>query len=404
MYESGHNEAHYDGSALAGMRQRLISYIVSFFLECLLFGTFIITYTTGTCALLRIGHRGRPSARDWCIYAASTIMILLALTHLALSLKLMLLAFVNNAGSLTAVTAMLYNPPNWDGGDALSSYMFRAKFAVYVTQTLIGDAFMGYRLYVVWNGRMKILAVPALLFFTSMGTGYGSLSRGDLLDLLPMVFSAASCLSSMLFTVLVMWRILSPDCWAAAPPALSKRFDMARKAGEAIVQSAAVYCIASMALVLTYFLSRDNGWTACLNVFPPLIGLVFSFIVKRIARHSVSDSACTLPPPACKQCGERVSTLGHLSPVAQTCPRPLSALMAITVPILDPPSEPLPAIRPVDHKSLTLISKPEYEPSRLPDDIVYTSKTVAAPPNPDSVRDSASGALKYRELHLTASA
>ena len=73
------------------------------------------------------------------------------------------------------------------------------------------------------------------------------------------------------YPVLVMWRILIPDRWAAAPRALSKRYDMARKAGEAIVQSAAVYCVASMALVLTYTLSQNKGWIVCLNIFPPLI-------------------------------------------------------------------------------------------------------------------------------------
>ncbi|KAJ8456512.1 hypothetical protein ONZ51_g12081 [Trametes cubensis] len=377
MSTSDASSLSYENNTPAGSRQLLLAYIVSFCIECLLFGC-----------------RGKPSTRDWCIYTASTAMFVLALTapqHLLLSLTLMLLVFVTHAGSLSSISLTLYDPSGWDSGDALSSTIFTAKFAVYVTQTLIGDAFMGYRLYVIWSGRKTILIVPALLFFTSMtdalinitfaweGTGYGSLSRGYLLLLLPMAFSAASCLSSVLFTVLVMWRILSPDRWAAAPRALSKRYDMARKAGEAIVQSAAVYCVASTVLVLTYFLSRNKGWTACLNAFPPLIGLVFSFIVKRIARHSISNSLCTLPTFASKTLNERDLTPARrrmFPPVTRSRSLSAGTLITINPPALDTSSDPVPTFATLpDSRSASFFeieksTRQQNVPLKTPEDTV----------------------------------
>ncbi|TFK77683.1 hypothetical protein K466DRAFT_607836 [Polyporus arcularius HHB13444] len=56
--------------------------------------------------------------------------------------------------------------------------------------------------------------------------------------------------------------------------------------GEAIVQSAAIYSTASIALVVTTFLSPNIGYVACLAIFPQLIGAVFSLIVINIVRKS----------------------------------------------------------------------------------------------------------------------
>ncbi|KAH9903272.1 hypothetical protein C8Q73DRAFT_45687 [Cubamyces lactineus] len=330
----------YDSSALAGMRALMASSIVSFFIESLLCGAFTVTYATGTWALLRIGHRGTPRKRDWIIFGASTTMFCLAFAHLALTIKSMLLSFVEHSGSIESVASTLGFPSEPYNGNSLIAAIFIAKFAIFVTQTLIGDAFMLYRLYVIWDGRKKVLAAPALLFLVSLGTGYGSVY----LHLeLPMIFSAFSFFNNVLFTVLVMWRILCPKRWAAVPSyARSRRFYVARKATEAIVQSAAIYSVASAALVISFFLSSNVGWTACLNVFPPLIGLVFSFIVKRIARRAqaVSDLAETsVQPPACTKAGKRPNITR--SPVASPLRRPCS-LELISLPIVDDSNETLP--------------------------------------------------------------
>ncbi|KAJ2981886.1 hypothetical protein NUW54_g10817 [Trametes sanguinea] len=71
---------------------------------------------------------------------------------------------------------------------------------------------------------------------------------------------------------------------------MSRRFTLKyRKVVEAILQSAAIYSAASIVLVITYFTSPTVGYNLCVGVFPSLIGLVFSFIVLRLAKRSRED-------------------------------------------------------------------------------------------------------------------
>ncbi len=113
-----------------------------------------------------------------------------------------------------------------------------------------------------------------------------------------------------------MWRLLQADKVLHADWRFRSRawFNLVRyrRVVEAIVQSAAIYSTASIALVVTSFLSPNIGYVACLSVFPQLIvrscftgasfwtelipdtdgpaitlqGVVFTLIVIQIARKS----------------------------------------------------------------------------------------------------------------------
>ena len=54
----------------------------------------------------------------------------------------MLRAFVQHAGSISSVFSILDSKSDLDDDDPLSAAIFTAKIALYITQTLIGDAFM----------------------------------------------------------------------------------------------------------------------------------------------------------------------------------------------------------------------------------------------------------------------
>ena len=80
-----------------------------------------------------------------------------------------------------------------------------------------------------------------------------------------------------------MWRILRPSKEATVPPPLlARRFALARTVAEAIVQSAAVYTVASASLLITFFASPHVGYLACLDIFPSLI---VSSSLPRFCRH-----------------------------------------------------------------------------------------------------------------------
>ena len=69
---------------------------------------------------------------------------------------------------------------------------------------------------------------------------------------------------------------------------------MYRRFLEAIVQSAALYSTASIALVITTFLSPNIGYVICLSVFPQLVVSIFlmdefSGVVLMRARDGIFD-------------------------------------------------------------------------------------------------------------------
>ncbi|KAI0652918.1 hypothetical protein C8Q70DRAFT_690113 [Cubamyces menziesii] len=280
------NGIQYDQYALTTMRQFLASAIVSFLIESVLFGAFTVTYTQGTWSLLRIGSRSKPSRREWAVSLASTVMLILALGHLILSLQDLLYGFVTHSGSLDSVYA------------ALDDSFLNPKLGVYITQMLIGDMFMMYRLFIVWNRRKRVIIAPAILTTIGAVTGYWSLIEGSVLEFngSPIIFCVTSIFTNVLSTVLIMWRILRPSRGATVPPPLfTRRFALARTVAEAIVQSAAIYTVASTSLLVTYFVSPNVGYLSCLNIFPSLIGLVFSFIVLRVAKRRPKQDPDSMP-------------------------------------------------------------------------------------------------------------
>ncbi|KAI8992756.1 hypothetical protein BD414DRAFT_482116 [Trametes punicea] len=271
----------YDNYTLGVMRQLLKSCIVSLFIESLFFGAFTIPYTMGMWSLLRLGFPGTPSRRDWAFALASSTMFVLALVHLALSLRLSIVGFVSHAGSLESVYDALD-----DASVFFDNTLGSCRFAIYVTQTLIGDGFMIYRLYIVWSSNLKVVILPAVLLV--IGTAAGYVSVVNLFGpITPLVFFGLSFFTNILSTILIMWRILRSAYGPAAPKLMTRRFSLKyRKVVEAIVQSAAIYSTASISLCVMLFVSPNVGFYACLGVFPSLMGLVFSFIILRLSRRS----------------------------------------------------------------------------------------------------------------------
>ncbi|KAH9903320.1 hypothetical protein C8Q73DRAFT_47274 [Cubamyces lactineus] len=316
----------YDEDTLAGtsMQQEVVSVLVSFFFESLLFGAFVVTYTQGTWRLLRVGNdRRKPSRRAWAILLASTTMLVLALVHLVISLQTILYG----ASSLGAESAELE-----DNRGLLP------KLGVYITQTLIADAMMMYRVLVVWARRRIVLVAPAILTAIGVATGYGSLIEGSILNFngFPVPFCIATICTNVLCTVLIMWRILRSSHGSMVPIPITRRFALARRVAEAIVQSAAIYTVASASLLITYSTSQADGYLACLNIFPSLIGLIFSFIVLRLAKqrptpdsdsthwqtrrisarlHENDDCTLTLPMTRCSSIYLTPPLQIHLSPL-----------------------------------------------------------------------------------------
>ena len=72
-----------------------------------------------------------------------------------------------------AVGAFVHSYTTADGPElfysVLSSPTFVAKNTIYITNTLVGDAFMAFRLYVIWDRAWWIAVPPAALILATAG-------------------------------------------------------------------------------------------------------------------------------------------------------------------------------------------------------------------------------------------
>lgn len=84
-------------------------------------------------------------------------------------------------------------------------------------------------------------------------------------------------------SVLIIWRVFRNADQYTPPSTRLKRFG---RVVEAIVQSAAIYSMASLSLIITNFESIDIGFEACLSIFPPLI----------VSARRISVASQTLQP------------------------------------------------------------------------------------------------------------
>ncbi|KAM5539574.1 hypothetical protein V8D89_006683 [Ganoderma adspersum] len=275
-----------DNNGMRVQTDLLNSRIVALFLESLLCGIFIVTYSMGTWALTQ-GDRLAATLprRNKVLLGINTLMLVLAVVHLCLTLWTTLHGFVAKGDTRAATYHAL-------SSDVLFVSVQQTQFYLYVTQTLIGDGFMVYRLFVVWDRRRAVIVVPAILFFIGVVSGYCY----TVVPFLAFVFYPVSFFTNALSSILIMWRVLSSqDSEAQEHWRLYSRaafnFVRYRRVFEAIVQSAAIYSAASISLLVTMFISPNVGLYACLSVFPPLIGLVFSLIVLQIGRNSGSATA-----------------------------------------------------------------------------------------------------------------
>ncbi|EIW56944.1 uncharacterized protein TRAVEDRAFT_21882 [Trametes versicolor FP-101664 SS1] len=214
-----------DPYELATEHSELTLFVVALFLETLFFGAFTVTYTMGSCSLSTTIASRKHSTRDWVLLGVSTTMFGLAFTHIALTLRLALHLFVGISASLATIDDELY-------GISIRSALGAPRAGIYVTQILIGDIFMIYRLFLVWNRSLKVIILPTI--FCLLGGG------------------------------LIMWRVVrNADQYTSR----SARRNLYRKVVEAILQS----ITASVALCIILFVNPDIGFIVCTSAFPSLI-------------------------------------------------------------------------------------------------------------------------------------
>ncbi|KAI1787984.1 hypothetical protein LXA43DRAFT_895420, partial [Ganoderma leucocontextum] len=221
--------------------------------------------------------------------------------HEAIDIHIMLSSFLTEHYNLVTIAVRL------NALDAVTDRLGAAKFAVYVTQLLIGDGIMIYRAYVVWDRSFKVIIPPFILlagelvlgYFVSLAGPYGPEAWGLNITVLSNAFFVLSVATNILSSGLIMARILwftsrTPKLFRVSTgPQDGRLKSMTWRVVESILQSAAIYSVASISLAVTSFASSTVAFPACHSVFPSVIGLVFLVIAMRISSSASASAAAS---------------------------------------------------------------------------------------------------------------
>ncbi|KDQ18747.1 hypothetical protein BOTBODRAFT_520017 [Botryobasidium botryosum FD-172 SS1] len=249
--------------------------IAAFFLEAMLYGVFLVLFFICVWVLL---YRRTTDRINRPLLATSVLLFILSTLHMAVDIQRFLFAFINFRDLPGGPAAFFAN---------LGHYTEVMKIAVYVTQTLVGDSLVVYRVFVVWSRDWRIIVLPTMLLLSTAITGYGTcyhlalLKPGQsvfLIALKPWITSyfAITLTTNVMCTGLLAYRIwnINRGQGGAGGRDLSSLVVI-------VVESGAIYSSALIALLTLYVLG-NNGQYVVLDAVNPIIGIVFSLIIVRV--------------------------------------------------------------------------------------------------------------------------
>ncbi|KAM5534168.1 hypothetical protein V8D89_012188 [Ganoderma adspersum] len=259
--------------------------LVALFLESILFGIFAVLYAISIWILVYRQRHSYFSKLNKMLLGTGTVMFILAVAHIAFDIQRAMEGFITHGGTPDG---------SFDFFKLLNNALFVGKAIAYITQTLVGDTFVTYRLYVVYNRNPWIAILPICLLVGTAVAGYGiciniSLGGGSesifSSHLKPWItsFFALSLTTNVLATILLSGRII----WSNYK---IKQYHAGARWGvlETVVQSAALYSAALISLLTTY-VAGSNAQYVCLDALQPIIGITFTLIIIRVGLGETSS-------------------------------------------------------------------------------------------------------------------
>jgi len=170
----------------------------------------------------------------------------------------------------------------------VSSALSLIKTSLYLITTILFDAFILHRCFVVWDRNFLVVLLPFLVFLADIGTGVAAveglaqLTKGDSVFIQKQEKITKSFLSSTvavngLCTLLIAYRL-----WTRQNTMRDARkaFSFTKEA-RIFAESGAIYSV-TMILVIATYASDSNSFNVFLDMASPVIGVAFSLIVNRL--------------------------------------------------------------------------------------------------------------------------
>ncbi|KAL4261810.1 hypothetical protein AB1N83_006452 [Pleurotus pulmonarius] len=254
--------------------------ILALFFETLLYGIYLVLFCLMLLVVLLRKESGKTQRHR--LVPLSIVMMIIATTSLIIDLVRAIQAFVVKDGK--QIDAIAYY-------SAISHPLHLAEGVLYVTQTILGDAIMIWRCYVILDQRLLVLIPNLIVLAVNSGVGYSVVwemwraSSGITIfqsgSPLIMTFFALTMCINVACTTAIAWRI-----YRTRSP-LIKRTRLTPVL-LAFVESGALYASSLLALMIAYA-SGSNGQYAVLNAVTPLVGITFCLIVLQIQFHLTSN-------------------------------------------------------------------------------------------------------------------
>ncbi|KAI0328954.1 hypothetical protein GY45DRAFT_1325657 [Cubamyces sp. BRFM 1775] len=269
--------------------------VLVLFIESLLFGAHCILYSISVWILI-YRRRRWPSSLNLWMFGIVTLMCALACVHLGLDVAHFMVAFVDHGSGPGGPLAYYEHQGN------VPSYVISP--VLFALLTLVGDAFMTYRIFVVWRRKVISLALPLLLIVGDLVaagfTGHelykspGSIPSGLLAPAVyrPMIaYFVMTLLTNIGTTFLLLARILWYDREMRSVFQSQDRSSSVHwQVMKTIMQSEAIYSLAVVVNLILYAIG-SNAVYITFAALPPLVGISFTMIIARIGLSEVLDDS-----------------------------------------------------------------------------------------------------------------
>ncbi|EJC99753.1 uncharacterized protein FOMMEDRAFT_170339 [Fomitiporia mediterranea MF3/22] len=262
--------------------------LLALVMESIMFGLLTACFSTTTYILLF--RRRHGNALNKPVFAVSVLMYCVAFTHIALNARRAVYAFIALPGGHESTVAYF---------KASADPLYLAKISMYIIQTITGDAFIIYRLYMVWGRELRLL-IPALIFLFA-GTACAIMAAIDASLVSPTTLIFIPRLKQWIVSFFSLTLFTNASCTALIA---FKIWWTGRQLGRAshrrnltpvmaiIIESGSVYSISLISLMCAY-LSGTWGHYIVLDMMTPIIAITFSLIIVRIGLGISASNAST---------------------------------------------------------------------------------------------------------------
>ncbi|KAG2040414.1 hypothetical protein BDR03DRAFT_948665 [Suillus americanus] len=250
--------------------------LIGVFVESLAYGVYLMVFNQ-CMSVLRKRH-SRPS--DYLVGTAVSLFILIT-AHLVIDI-------LRNMQAFTADEAEPNYPSKYYG--TFDTWQNILKSTLYVAVTLVSDAFILYRSFILWGRNYLIAAFPFLLFIADIAIGVfwvytlslvvpGENVFADALSIRVKTFYSITLAMNVICTLLIAFKILKIQKVVA--PFKKGNDDQVSRLVPIIVESGSVYSALLVVMIGTYT-SNSPAMFIILNSMSPIIGIVFSSVIVRV--------------------------------------------------------------------------------------------------------------------------